>query len=176
MVLFWTRLQAADMIEKLLVPVEEGANEHKRLQLRELASLNGGSPQHPSSSSSSSLSFASIIAYIQSDTFPLTLAPGMRPPEAAAVHLLCWAAADAALLHRSNLHCCIGMATNDTVQLILEGLAGAPWAGWPQPQRMLALADRFSCTLTRNNTLSSWSGLAEAARIVASPPPKGRAV
>lgn len=34
-------LQAADMVERLLVPVDEAMNEHKRLQLRELASLNG---------------------------------------------------------------------------------------------------------------------------------------
>ncbi|CAM6120016.1 unnamed protein product [Calypogeia fissa] len=33
--------KAADMVEKLLVPVEEGRNEHKRAQLRELAALNG---------------------------------------------------------------------------------------------------------------------------------------
>ncbi|GBG72690.1 hypothetical protein CBR_g12258 [Chara braunii] len=33
--------RAAAMIEKLLVPVEEGKNEHKRTQLRELALLNG---------------------------------------------------------------------------------------------------------------------------------------
>ncbi|KAK3039509.1 hypothetical protein RJ639_028091 [Escallonia herrerae] len=32
---------AADMVEKLLQPVDEGANEHKRQQLRELAALNG---------------------------------------------------------------------------------------------------------------------------------------
>ena len=32
---------AADMIERLLVPVDEDANEHKRQQLRELAALNG---------------------------------------------------------------------------------------------------------------------------------------
>lgn len=32
---------AADMIEKLLEPVDEARNEHKRLQLRELAALNG---------------------------------------------------------------------------------------------------------------------------------------
>ncbi|XP_057817411.1 splicing factor-like protein 1 [Cryptomeria japonica] len=33
--------QAVDMLEKLLVPVDEGRNEHKRAQLRELAALNG---------------------------------------------------------------------------------------------------------------------------------------
>ena len=33
--------QAAEMIEQLMVPLEEGVNEHKRLQLRELAELNG---------------------------------------------------------------------------------------------------------------------------------------
>eukprot|EP00245_Coleochaete_scutata_P014401 TRINITY_DN6128_c0_g2_i1.p1 TRINITY_DN6128_c0_g2~~TRINITY_DN6128_c0_g2_i1.p1 ORF type:complete len:875 (+),score=203.45 TRINITY_DN6128_c0_g2_i1:65-2626(+) len=33
--------EAAGMVEKLLVPVEEGRNEHKRNQLRELAALNG---------------------------------------------------------------------------------------------------------------------------------------
>eukprot|EP01099_Mayorella_cantabrigiensis_P004288 TRINITY_DN3216_c0_g2_i1.p3 TRINITY_DN3216_c0_g2~~TRINITY_DN3216_c0_g2_i1.p3 ORF type:complete len:138 (-),score=53.25 TRINITY_DN3216_c0_g2_i1:810-1178(-) len=33
--------KAADMIEKLLVPVEEGKNEHKRQQLRKLAEING---------------------------------------------------------------------------------------------------------------------------------------
>lgn len=33
--------QAAGMVEKLLVPVDEGRNEHKRAQLRELAALNG---------------------------------------------------------------------------------------------------------------------------------------
>jgi len=33
--------QAAEMIEKLLIPVEEGRNEHKRLQLRKLAEING---------------------------------------------------------------------------------------------------------------------------------------
>ncbi|XP_024531649.1 splicing factor-like protein 1 [Selaginella moellendorffii] len=32
---------AAGMVEKLLQPVEEGRNEHKRAQLRELAALNG---------------------------------------------------------------------------------------------------------------------------------------
>lgn len=29
------------MIQQLMVPLEEGVNEHKRLQLRELAELNG---------------------------------------------------------------------------------------------------------------------------------------
>ena len=33
--------KAAGMVEKLLIPVEEGRNEHKRTQLRELAALNG---------------------------------------------------------------------------------------------------------------------------------------
>eukprot|EP00193_Tetraselmis_chui_P017343 CAMPEP_0177781744 /NCGR_PEP_ID=MMETSP0491_2-20121128/18042_1 /TAXON_ID=63592 /ORGANISM="Tetraselmis chuii, Strain PLY429" /LENGTH=584 /DNA_ID=CAMNT_0019301887 /DNA_START=232 /DNA_END=1982 /DNA_ORIENTATION=+ len=33
--------EAGDMIEKLLQPVDEARNEHKRMQLRELASLNG---------------------------------------------------------------------------------------------------------------------------------------
>ncbi|KAJ7539606.1 hypothetical protein O6H91_11G101400 [Diphasiastrum complanatum] len=33
--------KAAGMVEKLLVPVDEGRNEHKRAQLRELAALNG---------------------------------------------------------------------------------------------------------------------------------------
>lgn len=33
--------RAAGMVEKLLVPVDEGLNEHKRAQLRELAALNG---------------------------------------------------------------------------------------------------------------------------------------
>lgn len=33
--------KAGGMVEKLLVPVEEGRNEHKRAQLRELAALNG---------------------------------------------------------------------------------------------------------------------------------------
>ncbi|CAD7702045.1 unnamed protein product [Ostreobium quekettii] len=33
--------QAANMIEKLLQPVDEERNEHKRMQLRELAALNG---------------------------------------------------------------------------------------------------------------------------------------
>lgn len=33
--------RAASMVEKLLVPVDEGLNEHKRAQLRELAALNG---------------------------------------------------------------------------------------------------------------------------------------
>ncbi|KAK9792258.1 hypothetical protein WJX73_010700 [Symbiochloris irregularis] len=33
--------KAADMIQQLLVPLEEGVNQHKRLQLRELAELNG---------------------------------------------------------------------------------------------------------------------------------------
>ena len=32
---------AAEMIENLLVPTDEARNEHKRLQLRELAALNG---------------------------------------------------------------------------------------------------------------------------------------
>ena len=32
---------AAGMVERLLVPVDESMNEHKRLQLRELAALNG---------------------------------------------------------------------------------------------------------------------------------------
>lgn len=30
------------MLEKLLRPLDETLNEHKRMQLRELASLNGG--------------------------------------------------------------------------------------------------------------------------------------
>lgn len=29
------------MIEQLMIPLEEGVNQHKRLQLRELAELNG---------------------------------------------------------------------------------------------------------------------------------------
>eukprot|EP01027_Heterolobosea_sp_BB2_P015618 GEZU01022342.1.p1 GENE.GEZU01022342.1~~GEZU01022342.1.p1 ORF type:complete len:457 (-),score=68.60 GEZU01022342.1:36-1406(-) len=33
--------KASAMVEKLLIPVEEGMNEHKRQQLRELASING---------------------------------------------------------------------------------------------------------------------------------------
>lgn len=33
--------KAAGMVEKLLMPVDEGLNEHKRAQLRELAALNG---------------------------------------------------------------------------------------------------------------------------------------
>ena len=33
--------KAAEMIEDLLVPTDEARNEHKRLQLRELAALNG---------------------------------------------------------------------------------------------------------------------------------------
>jgi hypothetical protein len=33
--------KAAGMVQKLLTPVEEGANEHKRTQLLELAALNG---------------------------------------------------------------------------------------------------------------------------------------
>ena len=33
--------QAAEMVQQLMVPLEEGVNEHKRLQLRELAELNG---------------------------------------------------------------------------------------------------------------------------------------
>ena len=32
---------AAEMIEELLVPTDEARNEHKRLQLQELAALNG---------------------------------------------------------------------------------------------------------------------------------------
>ena len=32
---------AAQMIEELLVPTDEARNEHKRLQLQELAALNG---------------------------------------------------------------------------------------------------------------------------------------
>ena len=31
----------AGMVERLLVPVDESMNEHKRLQLRELALMNG---------------------------------------------------------------------------------------------------------------------------------------
>ncbi len=33
--------KAAEMIEELLVPTDEARNEHKRLQLQELAALNG---------------------------------------------------------------------------------------------------------------------------------------
>jgi hypothetical protein len=33
--------KAAAMIEELLVPTDEARNEHKRLQLQELAALNG---------------------------------------------------------------------------------------------------------------------------------------
>lgn len=33
--------KAAEMIEDLLVPTDEARNEHKRLQLKELAALNG---------------------------------------------------------------------------------------------------------------------------------------
>ena len=33
--------KAKAMIEKLLIPVDEDANEHKRQQLRELALMNG---------------------------------------------------------------------------------------------------------------------------------------
>lgn len=33
--------RAAGMVEKLLQPVDEARNEHKRMQLRELAALNG---------------------------------------------------------------------------------------------------------------------------------------
>jgi splicing factor 1 len=33
--------KAAEMIQDLLVPTDEARNEHKRLQLRELAALNG---------------------------------------------------------------------------------------------------------------------------------------
>ena len=33
--------KAAEMIEDLLVPTDEARNEHKRLQLQELAALNG---------------------------------------------------------------------------------------------------------------------------------------
>ena len=29
------------MVQQLMIPQEEGVNEHKRLQLRELAELNG---------------------------------------------------------------------------------------------------------------------------------------
>lgn len=33
--------QASEMVQQLMVPLEEGVNEHKRMQLRELAELNG---------------------------------------------------------------------------------------------------------------------------------------
>ncbi|MEW5314855.1 MAG: hypothetical protein WDW38_006320 [Sanguina aurantia] len=38
--------KAADAIQRLLRPLDEGMNEHKRLQLRELASLNGTLREH----------------------------------------------------------------------------------------------------------------------------------
>lgn len=38
---------AARMIEELLVPTDEARNEHKRLQLQELAALNGASRLPP---------------------------------------------------------------------------------------------------------------------------------
>jgi len=38
--------KASEMIEKLLVPVEEGKNEHKRQQLRKLAEINGTLRDH----------------------------------------------------------------------------------------------------------------------------------
>lgn len=34
-------MQAAAMVQKLLMPLDETMNEHKRTQLRELAALNG---------------------------------------------------------------------------------------------------------------------------------------
>ncbi len=34
-------IQAADMVEKLLVPIADEINEHKQLQLRSLAAYNG---------------------------------------------------------------------------------------------------------------------------------------
>lgn len=34
-------LSASKMVKKLLVPIEEGKNEHKRAQLRKLAEING---------------------------------------------------------------------------------------------------------------------------------------
>ena len=37
----WQADKAAEMIEDLLVPTDEARNEHKRLQLKELAALNG---------------------------------------------------------------------------------------------------------------------------------------
>lgn len=38
--------KAAEMIEDLLVPTDEARNEHKRLQLQELAALNGAQQLH----------------------------------------------------------------------------------------------------------------------------------
>lgn len=39
-------LQAAAMIERLLTPVDDSHNEHKQLQLRELAAINGTLRDH----------------------------------------------------------------------------------------------------------------------------------
>lgn len=39
-------LQAAAMIERLLTPVDDNHNEHKQLQLRELAAMNGTLRDH----------------------------------------------------------------------------------------------------------------------------------
>lgn len=39
--------KAAEMIEDLLVPTDEARNEHKRLQLQELAALNGAQQPFP---------------------------------------------------------------------------------------------------------------------------------
>jgi len=38
--------QAADMIAKLLTPIDDSTNEHKQLQLRELAAINGTLRDH----------------------------------------------------------------------------------------------------------------------------------
>jgi hypothetical protein len=39
-------LQAADMVAKLLTPMDDATNEHKQLQLRELAAINGTLRDH----------------------------------------------------------------------------------------------------------------------------------
>jgi hypothetical protein len=38
--------QAADMVAKLLTPMDDATNEHKQLQLRELAAINGTLRDH----------------------------------------------------------------------------------------------------------------------------------
>jgi hypothetical protein len=41
-----SNLQAADMVAKLLTPMDDATNEHKQLQLRELAAINGTLRDH----------------------------------------------------------------------------------------------------------------------------------
>ncbi len=82
---------AAQMIEDLLVPTDEARNEHKRLQLQELAALNGALSQLPFSFLlACTMSIAGIV---------------IRPP-ALCCELYLSAAAPALMLTLSNHEVC----------------------------------------------------------------------